>query len=455
MRRTVWYVLGVAIGAPAALGAQGFGVYEHGTCTMGRAGAAVARPCADGSATFFNPAGLAGMQGTHLAAGVTLIPAAGSFTDDFTRQTWDLENPVVPVPNFYISHGFSDKLGASLGVFVPYGLETKWPTGDFPGRFLGWNSRLRAIYIQPTVGYQLHPRLKVGLGAAYVVSDIELKQRVDLSEQVVPSPSLPPGTTFSALGIPTGSDFAEGQLQAEGNGLTFNIGAIVKVSERFSIGARYLSRTTIEYDGDAVFTQLPTTLTLAPNNPLTGTTTPVDALVAANFAPGGPLGDGGVGTSIVMPPQAVIGIAWQASDRWAVMADYQTVIWGWFASLPVDFDNPGTPDFALYEGYNDTHGVRFGVEHQYNSTLVLRGGYLYHTAAAPAQTVTPLLPEGSRNEFTLGLGWAVNPKLKVDLGYQYIRQQDRRGRVYDETVGNTGLYTFKGNLFGLGLSYTF
>jgi long-chain fatty acid transport protein len=309
--------------------------------------------------------------------------------------------------------------------------------------------------VQPTVGYQLHPRLKVGFGAAYVLSDIELKQRVDLSEQVVPSPSLPPGTTFGALGIPTGSDFAEGQLQAEGNGLAFNIGAIVKVSERFSIGARYLSRTTIEYDGDAVFTQIPTGLTLAPNNALTGTTTPVDALVAPNFVAGGPLGDGGVGTEIVMPPQAAIGFAWQASEKTALMADFHTVIWGWFASLPVDFDNPGTPDFTLYEGYNDTYGIRVGLEHQYRSNLMLRGGYLYHTAAAPAQTVTPLLPEGARNEFTLGVGWTVHPKMKVDFGYQYIRQNDRRGRVHDETIGNTGLYTFKGNLFGLGLSYTF
>ena len=39
--------------------AQGYGLYEQGACAMARAGAAVAAPCEDGSAIFFNPAAIA------------------------------------------------------------------------------------------------------------------------------------------------------------------------------------------------------------------------------------------------------------------------------------------------------------------------------------------------------------------------------------------------------------
>src|SRR5438046_2952181 len=60
------------------LAGQGFGVYEHNTCTMGRGGVTAARPCADGSAIYFNPAGLAGLSGTHVSVGVTLIGAQGN-----------------------------------------------------------------------------------------------------------------------------------------------------------------------------------------------------------------------------------------------------------------------------------------------------------------------------------------------------------------------------------------
>src|SRR5438876_263391 len=87
MRR---FALLLLAGAPALVAAplrplagQGFGVYEHNTCAMGRAGVTAARPCADGSAIYFSPAGLAGLAGTHVSAGVTLIGATGSFTDEF------------------------------------------------------------------------------------------------------------------------------------------------------------------------------------------------------------------------------------------------------------------------------------------------------------------------------------------------------------------------------------
>jgi long-chain fatty acid transport protein len=456
MRRSAWFAVGLLLAVPALLAGQGFGIYEHGTCTMGRAGTAVASPCPDGSAIFFNPAGLAGLSGTRISAGVTLIQATGSFTDDATAQSWDLDNPLIPVPNLYVTRGFTPKLTAGIGVFVPYGLETRWPTTDFQGRFLGWNSKLQSIYIQPTVGYQIHPRLQIGGGVAYILSKVELKQRLDFSQQVVPSAALPPGTTFSALGIPTGTDFGDAHLEADGSGIAFNVGAIFKVNDRLSIGGHYLSRSTIDYSGTATFEQISTGLTLAAGNPLgLPAGTPVDALVTPLFGAGGPLSNTDATTSITMPDQLAFGVAYQATERWKVLVDWQRVMWNVFDALYLDFANAAAPDLTLTENYDNTNGFRFGTEYTYSEKLTFRGGYLYHEGAAPAQTVTPLLPEGARNEFTVGLGWQLSPKLKADFGYQYIRQDDRRGRVFSESVGNTGLYTFKGHLLGVGLALTF
>src|SRR5438552_14921592 len=108
MRRVALLLLAVAsalvAASPASLTVQGFGVYEHNSCTRGRAGVAAAMPCADGSAIFFNPAGLAGLSGNHFSGGVTLIGAQGGFTDDFLGSRSDLKNPLIPVPNVYFSH---------------------------------------------------------------------------------------------------------------------------------------------------------------------------------------------------------------------------------------------------------------------------------------------------------------------------------------------------------------
>src|SRR6266576_3937708 len=155
MRRFALVLLAGAASLVAAplhpLAGQGFGVYEHNTCAMGRAGVTAARPCADGSAIYFSPAGLAGLTGTHISAGVTLIGAQGNFTDDFLANRSDLKNHLIPVPNIYVTRALSPKVTAGLGLYAPYGLETKWDSANFPGRFLGYNTNIRSIYIQPTI----------------------------------------------------------------------------------------------------------------------------------------------------------------------------------------------------------------------------------------------------------------------------------------------------------------
>jgi long-chain fatty acid transport protein len=278
-----------------------------------------------------------------------------------------------------------------------------------------------------------------------------MRQRVDLSKQPVPGRLF----TFAAIGIPNQTDFADAALEATGTGFAINFGGILKINDQLSIGGHWLTRKTIDYSGAVTFTQIPTGLTLPPNNPLLlPAGTPVDALVGPEFAPGGPLASGNAKTSIIMPPQGSIGLAYKMTDKLTVMADYQLVVWGWFNSLTIDFENPASPDITLHPENNDTHGFRFGGEYQYSPKVTLRGGYLYHTGASPAQFVTPLLPEAARNEFTVGAGFDLTPKLHADLGYQYIRQNDRRGLV-NVLAGNTGVYQFSAHLFGAGLAYTF
>src|SRR5256886_2217749 len=295
MRR---FALLLLAGAPSLVAAQGFGVYEQNTCTMARAGVAAAHPCADGSAIFFNPAGLGGLSGNRFSIGTTLIGAQGNFTDDILGRRTDLDNPIIPVPNVYLTHALSPDLTAGIGLFVPYGLQTNWPTEGFEGRFVGYHTDVRSIYIQPTLGYQVTPKLKLGAGVAYITSRLELRQRADFSQQFVPA-GVPPGTTFGALGFPTGSDFADAKLRATGSGFAVNFGGIIKVSDRLSIGGHWLTRRQIDYDGTVDFTQIPTGLTLPTGNPLgLPAGTPVDALVLSEFSPGGPLSHGKVKVSI-------------------------------------------------------------------------------------------------------------------------------------------------------------
>jgi long-chain fatty acid transport protein len=435
--------------APAVLGAQGFGVYELSTCTMGRAGAVAANPCADGSAIFFNPAGLTALSGTHVSVGGTLIAPTGGFTDDLFGQKTSMTKQTFLVPNVFVTRHLSPKFSAGIGLYAPYGLGTEWPT-TFAGRFEGYKTTLKSFYIQPTAAYQVTPRLSFGLGVAYVHSSVELHQRLDLSQQVAA-----PNITFAMLGIPAGTDFADASLSATANGIAFNGGVTYKVTDRLTVGGHFMTKKTLGFSGSATFTQIATGLVLPPGNPITpgGVAAPMDLVLAPEFATSGPLSGGPATTDLTLPDQGTIGVSYKLSDTWMVSADYQQVVWGWFNKLQVNFANPLTPPLSAYEGYRDSNAFRFGTEYTYSPRVTLRGGFLHHSAAAPNETVTPRLPEGPRNEFVIGASVGLSGMLHGDLAYQYVRQNDRRGRVGPGV--NTGLYTFSASLFGAGLSYTF
>src|SRR3989475_11734290 len=117
MRRYALSALWLSFAAvPALLAAQGFGIYEQGACSMGRAGTGVAAPCTDGSAIFFNPAGLAGLKGGRATVGLTLLDVEGGFTDDIFQNTTKLNDPFLAIPQVYVAYGVTPKLGVGIGL---------------------------------------------------------------------------------------------------------------------------------------------------------------------------------------------------------------------------------------------------------------------------------------------------------------------------------------------------
>jgi long-chain fatty acid transport protein len=448
--------LGLAAFAPRPAAAQGFQVNEHGTCVMGRGGAGVAKPCADGSAMFYNPAGLFGRMGWTISAGVTLIDANGGFTDDATATTTDLTNNAVPVPHGYVTFA-REKFALGLGLFVPYGLGTEWPD-TFEGRFAGYDNNLANIYIQPTVAVRPHPRVAFGAGFDIVRGKVTLTQRVDLSEQQTPLP----GLTFGQLGVAPHTDFANGQLVGHGTGFGGHVGMTANLHDRVTFGARYLSRVKITYDGEVDFEPVATGITLPAGNPFGAPAgTPLDNVVASAFIAPGPLVDQEVSAGVTLPDQITAGLAITLTPALDLFLDYTWVNWSLFDTLPVDFADASLNSRTL-ENYEDTHGLRVGVDWAATGKLALRGGYIYHTAAAPAEVVTPLLPEGKRHEFTVGLGFQVHTKLRADFAYQYLAQQDRRGRTEEFPSGtepdlslNRGLYAFNAHLIAITLTAGF
>ena len=443
-------VLGL-VGAGMA-SAQGFGVYEQGACMMGRGGAGVADPCPDGSGIFFNPAGLP-FDAKVITLGGALIHPSGSFTDTSTTSMKGtistLNDKWYPVPNIYMSLPFSKRYAFGVGVMAPYGLTTDWPVTS-QGRYLGYKSVVQGIYVQPTFAIKVNDKFSLGVGIDATYLNVELRQRVDLSTQLLPS-----GAPFSAVGVPAYTDFADVQLKGNAWHYGYHLGMIVKPSDRFSFGVRYLGGQSVAINDGAInTTQIMTGLKLPPQ--LGGTA--IDDLVKPQFATGGKLSNQSATTSIPLPAQFVAGVAIKAAQHVKLFFDYQFTNWSAFDKLAIDgqyLDN------TIPENYKNVSGFRMGTEIG-SEKATFRAGFNVHGPAAPDQSVTPNLPEGSRRELMLGFGSKLSKAFRLDFAYMYLNQPDRAGRSYaganpaaPTAADNNGTYTFMGHLFGLSLSVRF
>ena len=459
---------------PSTTTAQGFGVYEQGACVMGRAGTGVAKPCADGSSIFFNPANIADTPDV-LSLGGTLIAPRGTFTNDLTGIQSKLEDKYRPVPNVYFVKsvnlaGTVNRVAFGAGLFVPYGLTTEWPDTS-EARFLGYRSDIRAIYVQPTVALQLNHRVSIGAGLDVNFAHVQLRQRVDLSTQLLPPiPPLPAGATFASLGVATGTDFADANLDGNGTHLGFHVGLSAKVTDWLDVGARYLSRQSVSFDNASVtIAQVPTNLVVPVAIGPIPAGTPVDALVAPQFTGSGPLTNQTASTVIHLPDQAVFGVAVRPVPRLTLLTDVQYTHWKYFDSVAISFEK--LPPEVLHQDNHDVWDLRLGGEFAANESITLRGGWYLHNGAEPDYAVTPNLPEGDRSSFTVGIGARVSRGFRIDAAYQYINQADRRGRTVplagypgctplDSSCPvlvqqNNGLYSFHAHLFGATFSYAF
>lgn len=458
----------LALAGAQPLRAQGSNVMQHGACATSMVSAGVASPCHDGSAVLFNPAALAGQQSV-ISAGVTAIITASDFTYDFTGERVERDATTSFVPFGFLNYRITDRLAAGFGVFAPYGLGIDWPL-EFEGRFVSYDTSLRNIYLQPTLSYALADWLTVGGGVDVVLGSIELNQRLDLSEQIVPDPSTGqpvtiPGTNtparFGNFGVPRSTDFADARLAGDGTGVTFNVGAILRFSDFLSAGVRYLHSAEIDYDGDARFEPVPTRLTLGAGNPFgVPGGTPLDALLQGQFSGEGALAPRDIGTTLELPYQVVVGLAVSPTETLKLLADYQFTGWESFDVAEIDFAEGG-PDTELVLDYRNTHTFLVGAEYAAAEDLDLRAGWRFNTAAEKAASVSPFLPEADRNYYTAGLGYDLGRGLRVDLAYQAIVQADRRGRVRSRTLEqnagdvNVGVYSNDAHAFSASVSYSF
>jgi long-chain fatty acid transport protein len=406
----------------------GFQLNEHGARSMAQGGAFAGRAL-DGSAIYFNPAGLSFQKGTSFYVGTTLIATAGKYISTGSITTEQIKGAFFPT-NAYITHTMDNGLAFGIGFFSPYGLGTEWPN-PWAGDTLAVETNLKTFYLNPTISYKFSDKLSIAVGASYVWSDVSLNYRV---------------ATLASL-QPLTPTKGTAELTGKGTSWNWNVGIMYKPAADWYIGASYRGQTKVDYSGDVKFTGMGI----------------FGNLGGVNYFPGG-YGK----TSITMPSNLFVGIAHDFTSNLTIETDFQYIGWSSYDELVLDIATgptiPNAPSIfgplagmtpqkspaPKVKAWENAFMVRLGGEYRLDP-LALRAGFIYDKTPQPINKIEPMLPDANRVEFTVGLGFKLFSVLGVDLAYQAILFQERTATTPDN--GFKGTYDSNANLFGLNLSY--
>ncbi|MBM2815261.1 MAG: fadL [Ignavibacteria bacterium] len=397
--------------------AGGFQLNDHSARSVAMGFSTVAN-ISDPSAIYYNPACIA-FDAAELSflLGSSYIMPGGKFTGITTlneQKTTSLETWNFLIPNFFGTWRTPiEGLSFGVGVFVPFGLGTRWPS-DWVGRFTAVETYLQTVEINPNLAYNFKIGdipISIAAGFGYVIGNVELKRNLSTFN---PEPIL--------------------QLKGDGNGTTFNAGLSVQPCEMFKFGASYRHNIEIEFEGDVSYDNI------------TG--------LESKFQ------EGTGKTKINLPNDFRFGIAYQVRNDLWVELGINYVGWSSYDTLAIKFDKgPGAPA-STYESknarlYKDVITYRLGAEYKFDEYCTLRCGGFYDPMPVEAKYVEPMLPEGNRLGGSLGFGYSINKTLSLDLGYMGIVAMQTESKDDTNLSKFSGIYNSWANIISLSINVKF
>jgi long-chain fatty acid transport protein len=156
------------------------------------------------------------------------------------------------------------------------------------------------------------------------------------------------------------------------------------------------------------------------------------------------------------------GISYDITENFTAEFDWMQLGWSSYDTLSLELNDAvaGEKVLKTVKMYKNSSSFRLGLEYRINESWAVRGGYLRDNEAVPDEYVSPDVPEGVRDLFSVGFGWT-NGSWTVDGFFLLLMQQDREISTSKKAITGpvgvdvpfNGMYTGSGNLFGITLGY--
>lgn len=414
-----------------SLGA-GFNIYEAGVRATALGGAFTAS-ADDGSAMFYNAAGLSFQQGSSV--NLNLMPVnprmkfQGANTMAGEGPSAEVKHVSYLVPGAYYTNSNNEKLAFGVGVYAPFGLGVKWMDPEnFVGRQISYDVEIQTVYVTPALSVKLSDdfALAVGLDVA--------TQHLDLNKYTL-HPEL-------------GTNAIDTKIAGTSNlNVTPSFGLMYRPNEKLSLGAMYHHEKTMVFeDQDATLTNA-----MSPGDPGYSWSSTLLASLGGE--------DQVISSELNLPYILSLGGAYKFSPRLRGEFNYVRFGWGTFEKLDMDFENDAL-DQQIHFHYEDSWQIRFGLDYvAIPERLNIMAGYVHDKTPQPAASVSPLLPDSDRNDYSIGLmlkegNWDFTLAYMAVIGTE--RSNIENGQPANEDPAYpVGTYSNIANIFGAGVGYRF
>ena len=408
--------------------ASGFSIYEAGSRATAL-GCAFTATADDGSALFYNAAGLSFQNGRGLDLNFIGVAPQFKFSGHLSQgdalQTGESADRVYLVPGTAYTNSTGEKLAWGVGLYAPFGLGVEWKDGaDWVGRRVSHDVAIETVYVTPAVSYMAAEGLALAIG-------------VDIASQHLTLKKYTPEPQFGTNAIETE---IEGRSKVN---LTPSFGLMYRPNPQWSFGAMYHFEKTMEFEDR--------TATLGnvqgPQDPFAPTL--IEGLQGSEQL---------LSSELNLPSIMSLGAAYQASDRFRIEGNYVRFGWSTFEKLALDFDTDAL-DQNIFFGYEDSWQVRFGGEYWATDSVSLMAGYVHDKTPQPLISVSPLLPDSDRNDYSFGVRY-LHGNWDLNVSYMVVVGTERTNVENGEPLRHTSDYPFGSykslaNLFGVGLRYNF
>jgi long-chain fatty acid transport protein len=434
----------LAAGYSGFAAASGFALIEQSASSAGNAHAGNAALAEDATTNYFNPAGLVHVKGSNFVNAVHVLVVDGHFTK--TSATSGAGTPttggdggnlggVAALPNIYYSRELSPTMTFAVGVNAPFGLKTQYQN-DWVGRYQATLSAIKAVNINPGMGWKVNDSVSVGAGISVQNFAAELVHAVDFGAVCFGALGAAAPSICGPVGlVPQGKD---GQVKLKGDdwGYGFNLGALFQLSKETRLGIAYRSSIHHKIQGDVTY--------LIP----AGLPGPIAS--APNFT------NGKATVTVKTPEFLEVSLVSQIDPKLTVMGDVTMTRWSRLKELRVNFANGAAPAVTPYE-WGNTIRVSGGLSYQLDSAWKLRAGVAFETAGVQDHLRTPVLPDSDRKYIAFGANYRFSDKNSIDMAYIHAFLKNSTINHSEPPFGGTivGSYRSKADIFSVQFNHKF